>query len=724
MILPPALSPEAEARRLAVLAEYQLLNSDQNEDLDRLTQLASRLFHTPIVLISLVDRDRQLFKSRVGLDVCETIRDISFCAHAIVADDIFVVSDALADPRFRENPLVLGRPFIRFYAGKPLVTPSGERLGTLCLIDDEPRDTFTPVDRANLTDIASLVMDRLEMRRLNHMRSISQARFENIAATSPDAIICSNTRGHITFWNHAAERLFGYSAAEVDGTPLDLIVPDSWRRIYDDELSRLKNGDQPRLAGQTIELSGLRRDGSEFPAELSLSAWRESDSISVGAIIRDITDRKQHESRLFSLASLDALTGLPNRAAWRGRLDHMLGDAQPATVLLLDLDGFKEVNDTLGHSAGDHALIEVASRLRNTCPDAVKLARLGGDEFVALLKGDDPEVARRTAASLVASLARPFEFAGQILDLSASIGVSISPQHSTVPDELLGAADLALYRAKAAGKGRYELFSPMFREVAVARRAFARELRIAFENGEFEIFYQAQVDTVTRRVTGAEALMRWRHPQRGLLSPASFIDVLSEKPSAPAIGEWALRQACEAAASWGLYCPNFHIGVNLFSAQLRSGQLVATIERVLSDTGLPAASLELELVENILLRSDDTTFNTLRALRDMGVGLAFDDYGTGYASLSLLKRLPVTRLKIDRSFIRNVIQDQGDAAVVNAILYLGRSFGLHLIAEGVETEAQLAYLAEHGCGEVQGYLFGHPLPREAFAATHVVGKAP
>nr|WP_274604547.1 EAL domain-containing protein [Pseudomonas typographi] len=671
----------------------------------------------------MVGRDRQFFKARIGLDICETSREVSFCAHAIVQDDILFVPDALKDPRFCANPLVLGPPFIRFYAGKPLVTPNGQKLGTVCLIDSEPRATFSAENHRNLSDLAELVMDRMEMRRLEYVKTVSQARFENIAATSPDAIICSNVDGQITFWNRAAEKLFGYSAQEIADKSGAVIVPDSWRHIYEAELERLRRGDKMELADQTIELSGLHKDGHEFPAEFSLSTWGEGDTTSIGAIVRDITERRQNEERLFRLASLDPLTDLPNRSAWRAALAATLEADEPATVLLFDLDGFKDVNDTLGHSAGDAVLKEVAQRLKSSCVDPVMLARLGGDEFVALMAGNNVRAARALAQKLVLAISKPYDFAGQSITVGVSIGLSFAPMHGRSHEALLGAADLALYRAKAAGKGRYELFVPAFREVAVARRAFERELRLAFENSEFELFYQPQVATRTRKLTGAEALMRWRHPVRGLLSPASFMDVLSEKPLAAAVGEWALRTACKQAAQWRVEVPNFRIGVNLFEVQLRSGRLLTVVREVLADTGLPAEAIELEIVENILLHNDKTTLRLLNNLRELGVGLAFDDYGTGFASLSLLKRYPVTRLKIDQSFVRDVNTHAEDAAVSKAIIYLGESFGFDVIAEGVETEAQLDFLTHNGCLEAQGYLFGRPVPPTEFARQFVYAKA-
>ena len=716
--------PDNEDTRLRALADYHLMDTPPEEGFDRLAGLASRLFNVPIVLVSLMDRDRQFFKARVGVDICETSREVSFCAHALLQDDILFVPDATQDKRFWSNPLVVGPPFIRFYAGKPLIAAGGERLGTVCLIDTVPRRTFTAEDRKNLTDLAALVVDRMELRRLEYVRTISQARFEKIAATSPDAIICSNSVGGITFWNRSAERLFGYTAAEMASRSSEVIIPESWKKIYEAELTRLRNGEELELADSTVELSGLRKDGTEFPAEFSLSTWQEGNDTSVGAIVRDITERRHNEERLFRLAALDALTDLPNRGAWRERLEQTLAAHTPATVFLLDLDGFKDVNDTLGHSAGDAVLRDVAMRLKATCEGAIMVARLGGDEFVALLAGDSDYLARSMATELISVISQPYAFAGERIDIGVSIGVAISPRDGTYPEELLGAADLALYRAKSLGKARYEVFEPALREVAVARRAFQQELRAAFLGGEFELFYQPQVSTGDRRLTGAEALMRWHHPERGLLSPVSFMEVLSEKPIAPEVGEWVLRTACTQLAEWRRTLPDLRIGVNLFQAQTRSRRLLNVVREVLEENALPPDALELEIVETILLRNDTITAELLNGLSEMGISLAFDDYGTGFASLSLLKRYPVSRLKIDRSFVREVNTDSEDAAIVKAVLFLGQSFGMNVIAEGVETQAQLDFLKQNNCSEAQGYLFGKPVPASEFSEKFVsAGKA-
>lgn len=709
--------PDNEEARLEALATYQQLDTLPEENFDRLAGLAARLFNVPIVLVSLVASDRQFFKAQIGFCATETSREISFCAHTIMQDEILVILDALKDPRFATNPLVLESPFIRFYAGKPLVTPTGEKIGTVCLIDSQPHEVFSQSDRQNLTDITALVMERMEMRRLESLRSASQSRFKKIAETSPDAIICSNAEGNITFWNRSAERLFGYTAQEVLNRSSRVIVPESWLRIYEDEIERLRHGQELALADKTIELSALRKDGTEFPAEFSLSTWHEGQLTNVGAIVRDITERQENEARLFKMASLDALTDLPNRAAWRQCVVNFMQEARPGAMLLLDLDGFKEVNDTQGHLAGDAVLKDVGLRLRGHFDEAVIIARLGGDEFVVLLNDNDLRLVRSTAVQLIATLSEPYEFAGQHIEIGVSVGIALTPQHATRPEELLSAADLALYRAKAAGKGRYALFEPAFRDVAVNRRRFKSELKQAFENHEFELFYQPQFNTTTGALVGAEALLRWNHPQRGLLTPPSFIETLNNKPSAPAIGEWILRTACAQAAEWRAVVPHFRMGVNLFEAQFRSRKLIDVVSDVLAQLSLPPEAIELEITENILLRHDAATLKLLQALRQSGVGLAFDDYGTGYASLSFLKRFPMTRLKIDRSFIRDVHTDPGSEAVVRAILYLGRSFGMGVIAEGVETAAQLQFLKSHHCPEVQGYLLGRPLPAAAFRNT-------
>ena len=714
------LAPTVEECRLRALAEHDLLDAPPDPALTHIVELAARLLDAPAAFVSLVDRDRQVLHAKVGVDLCETPRNVAFCALTIRQDDILVTLDASRDPRFRDNPLVTGPPGIRFYAGVPLRTVDGHAIGTLCLAGPEPRLVFTEDDRKTLNDLARLARDRLELRRVEVARRDTQSRFEHVAGTSPDGIVCADAAGRITFWNAAAERMFGHPAAEAIGRPIDLIVPERMHGGHEAGLRRIAGGGADQLIGRTSELIARHRDGGEFPVELSLSTWREGGEAAFGAIVRDVSERHAVEERLYRLVHLDPLTELPNRAVLRGRVEAAVADGGAAAVLMLDLDGFKEVNDGHGHAAGDAVLRLAGARLRACVGSEGIAARLGGDEFAVVLPGvGDPLVASATAEAIVRALSEPFPVEERSLRLGASVGVALSPAHGGGADDLLACADAALYRAKADGRGRSRLFTPDLREAAQRERACREGLRRAVARGEFELHYQPQVRLSDGVLTGAEALIRWRHPELGLLAPAAFLPTLEAGPHAAEVGDWVLATACAQAAAWrraGI-C-DFRMGVNLFGAQLARGDLVATVGRALSDTGLPGPNLELEITENIILRHDGALVDALRELRVMGVGIAFDDYGTGYASLSLLKRFPLTRLKIDRGFVQNLCENPQDAAIVRAINALSRSFGLAVIAEGIETEEQRVRLIAKGCGEAQGYLFGKPMPAQEFGTLY------
>ncbi|WP_419826029.1 putative bifunctional diguanylate cyclase/phosphodiesterase [Sphingomonas sp.] len=699
-----------EDDRLAALAEYDLLSGTDDVNLDEIVRFATRLFDVPIALVSLVERDSQFFKARVGLDVCGTDRAVSFCAHAIAQDDIFVVPDATLDVRFATNPLVTGDPLIRFYAGVPLRAPSGHAIGSFCIIDRRPRNGLGDRERDDLRSLADIVVDRLEMRRLAVAGAIGQSRFENIAATSPDGIICADSEGRITFFNAGCERLFGFRSEQAIGSSLDLIVPERMRGGHGGGLKRVAAGGAPRLVGKTVELEAAHQDGTEFPIELSLSMWKEGGQASFGAIIRDISERRANEERLFKLAHRDSLTDLPNRAVLLSRIADCAKAEEPIAILMIDLDGFKNVNDTLGHTAGDRVLRQVAQRLLQCVRSIDTVARLGGDEFAVVMPGrPDGETVAHEADCMIAAIGAPCVVDGQAVHIGASIGMAFSPKDGLYAEDLLSAADLAMYQAKNEGRNCRRFFAPRLRDAAISRRAFESELRRALERNEFELHYQPQVRISDRRLLGVEALLRWRHPEHGLLTPDRFLPTIENGLLAPEIGNWVMEEACREAVNLRRLMPGLVMGVNLFGAQFRTGSLAQDVRDVLDRAGLPADGLELEITENIALRHDDTMLAPLRSLRAMGVGIAFDDFGTGYASLSVLKRYPLTRLKIDRSFIQDICSDRADAAVVNAMVYLATSLGVDVIAEGVETEAQLDLLRACGCGSVQGFLHGKPM---------------
>jgi diguanylate cyclase (GGDEF)-like protein/PAS domain S-box-containing protein len=700
-----------EDTRLAALAEYDLLSGTDDVDLSEIVQLASRMFEVPIALVSLVERDTQVFKARVGIDVCGTDRDISFCAHAIAQNEVFVVPDAALDIRFATNPLVLGEPFIRFYAGVPLRAPSGHAIGSLCIIDRRPRNGLSQAELRDLAALASIVVDRLEMRRLAVAGAVSQSRFENIAATSPDGIICADQHGRITFWNAGSERLFGFTQAEAVGASLDIIVPERARSGHGGGLQRVSAGGKPRLLGSTVELEACRKDGSEFPIELSLSMWREGEQASFGAIIRDISERRENETRLFNLAHRDVLTDLPNRAVLLSRIAECAKASEPIALLLMDLDGFKNVNDTLGHTAGDLVLRQVAKRIIDCVRPIDTVARLGGDEFAILMPLHPAhDLICSEADCLIASIGAPYIVDERMVHIGASIGIALSPQDGEHAEDLLSAADLAMYQAKGEGRNCRRFFSASLRDAAIKRRVFEGEIRRALDQNEFELFYQPQVRMTDGALLGVEALLRWNHPERGLLAPDLFLPTIESGLLAPEVGAWVLATACAEAVRLRNEVPALVMGVNLFGAQFRTGQLARDVARILDETGLPPEGLELEITENVALRHDDTMLLPLQTLRQRGVGIAFDDFGTGFASLSLLKRFPLTRLKIDRSFVEDICDDHVDAAIISALVHLATSLGIETIVEGIETQPQSDVIRACGCSVAQGYLYGRPMP--------------
>lgn len=702
-----------EDARLAALAEYDLAGGDTLVDIQHIVQLAARLFDVPIALVSIVERDRQVFKARVGLEVCETGRDVSFCAHALALppQDMLVVLDASLDVRFASNPLVTGHPNIRFYAGVPLQSPDGHSIGTLCIIDRRPRQDFPTAEQDHLKSMAALVLDRLEIRRLAAVGEAGESRFESITATSPDGIICADDKGLITFWNRAAEQLFGFSAQEAIGSSLDLVVPQRLRGGHGGGLHRVANGGEPRLVGTTVQLDAVRKDGAEMPIELSLSMWQENGVASFGAIIRDVSERRQNEERLFNLAHRDSLTGLPNRAVLMNRIAECAANSEPAAILIIDLDGFKHVNDTLGHAAGDAVLRQVASRLLECARPIDTVVRVAGDEFAIVMKSrPERDEVGRTADGVIATLVKPILVDEELVHIGASVGIALYPEDGTHAEDLLSAADLAMYQAKSEGRDCRRFFTSGLREAAVSRRTFENEVRRGIDMGEFELFYQPQVRIADGAIQGVEALLRWHHPTLGLLTPGHFLPSIESGLLAAVVGRWVIDSACSDAMLLRRRWPNLVMGVNLFGAQFRTGRLSAEIVESLNRYHLPPEALELEITENIILRHDETMLTPLFDLRALGVGIAFDDFGTGFASLSMLKRYPLTRIKIDRSFICDICDDKADAAIVSTLVSLGRSLRLEVIAEGVETEGQRDLVEACGCQFVQGYLYSKPLP--------------
>jgi diguanylate cyclase (GGDEF)-like protein len=461
---------------------------------------------------------------------------------------------------------------------------------------------------------------------------------------------------------------------------------------------------------------------AQLGAHLEVNVYPAEDG-GITIFCRDVTKQHRAQEELRHLAHYDTLTGLENRARFLEIMKLTAASGASAALVLLDLDAFKHVNDTLGHLAGDGVLRDAAGRMTARLSGRGTLARLGGDEFAALLPGvgGAAEAEALVGELLVTVGTAPFHTGARAFRINASAGIVIVPAGPRAAVEMLLAnADLALYHAKAAGGGMCRTFNAGMREEYEARRLLDAEVALALERSQFELHFQPQVGLVNGAVVGAEALLRWRHPTRGLLAPGAFLEALEASPCARAVGDWAIGEACCHAAAWRAAGLRLRVGVNLFGEQLRAGGLAETVEAALARWGLPPEALELELTENIALRQDEALLAPLWALRARGVGIAFDDFGTGFASLATLKRFPLTRLKIDRGFMDDLVVGTHDTAIVEAVLALGRGLGLEVIAEGVETAAQEAFLATLGCAEGQGYRYGRPMPPEAFLAASLV----
>ena len=508
--------------------------------------------------------------------------------------------------------------------------------------------------------------------------------------------------------NDAAILHYGYTREQfLDMSVLD-IRPTEDREAAQLVLENMTDAYQPDEAWRHLKADGMMIEVFPYLRVLVVDGLP-----AILAAVIDVTERRKAEARIAHMAHHDALTDLPNRVLFRNRLDEALegvrrqGDGRLA-VHCLDLDYFKSVNDTLGHPIGDRLLQAVADRFRWFLRESDTVARLGGDEFAVIQTAiGEPEEASKLAARLTEAISRPYKIDGHQVVIGVSIGIAVAPENGCDPDVLLKNADVALYRAKADGRNTFRFFEHEMDARLQARRLLELDLRKALTAGEFELFYQPLVDLRSNAISGFEALMRWHHPDRGMVSPAEFIPLAEEIGLIVPLGEWLLRQACCEAATWP---DHLTIAVNLSPVQFKSRNLVSAVVSALASSGLEPSRLELEITESVLLHDSDANLATLYQFRNLGVRIAMDDFGTGYSSLGYLQKFPFDKIKIDRSFIREIEERPQSRAIVRAVAGLGASLGISTTAEGVETEDQLECLREEGCTEVQGYLFSRPVP--------------
>ncbi|MEW6313352.1 MAG: EAL domain-containing protein [Pseudomonadota bacterium] len=577
--------------------------------------------------------------------------------------------------------------------------------------------TISPIldDSGNITHYVSIQQDITQRKHAEEQLRLGASVFEN----SGEAIMITDANNNIVSVNQAFTEITGYLPDEVIGRNPRLLRSSHMNRdFYREMWDALKSSG--RWSG---EIYDRRKSGEIYPEWLTITAVKDQTGSITHfiAIFSDITERKATEEKLRHMAQHDFLTNLPNRILLFDRLLQAIAQAErhgtQVALMFLDLDRFKNINDSLGHEVGDQLLLQVSQRLQNCVRSSDTISRQGGDEFLIMLPEiENAEAAAHVASKLLESMSMPFHIGDSEIHLTISIGISIYPDDGKDITTLIKQADTAMYHAKENGRDNYQFFAQEMTVRATERLSLESKLRRALERGEFLLHYQPQVDIPSGHIIGVEALIRWSHPEMGMISPARFIPVAEDSGLIVPIGEWVMHEACRQNRAWqdaGL--PKLSVSVNLSALQFRNKNLPRTVTHALEQAQLDPSCLELEITESIIMQGAEKTISALQELKNMGIKLSIDDFGTGYSSLNYLRRFPIDRLKIDQSFIRDITHNPDDAAIIRAIISLGKSLKLKIIAEGVETREQLAFLQNHDCDELQGYYFSRPLPAEECA---------
>jgi diguanylate cyclase (GGDEF)-like protein/PAS domain S-box-containing protein len=601
-----------------------------------------------------------------------------------------------------------GKPF---HIEHRIILPSGA-VKTVAARGSVLKDTDGRVVRMFGTE-----QDITEAKRSEVALREAEERYRMVVELCPDPILVQQD-GAFTFANQAAFALLGATdAGQIIGKSMFQFVNPDFHDNAREIIAAIERGEAvPRSEEKVIRL-----DGSEVVVDIHASSFMHKGQLAILLIMRDITERKKTVEQMAYLAHYDSLTGLPNRTLFHQRLAHALSIAErpgrSLEILFLDLDRFKEINDTLGHATGDLVLKETAERLQSILRESDTVARLGGDEFVVLVENvDEPHRGGTIAAKILAALAPPFMRDRHPLHITTSIGISSFPTDGKDAGTLLKKADIAMYRAKESGRDGYRYYSSEMNLHAVERITLEHALGNAITERQLCLHYQPKVDVLTNRISGMEALLRWRHPTLGWISPAKFIPLAEETGMINAIGAWAIRAACAQNKQWQKSgFEHLKVAVNLSPLQLADHNLAAHIRQILQETELDPRYLELEITESAVMANPDKAIQVLNTLRDMGVSVAIDDFGIGHSSLAYLKQFPIRAVKIDRSFVQGVPEDRGDAAITKAIIGLAHSLECDVIAEGTETRQQFEFLRDHDCNSAQGNYFSEPLNADRFA---------
>ena len=713
--------PANEFERLKAVLELGIIGSAPEPAFENLAALTRSIFRVPVALVSLLDEHQQWFKAHPGFAECFTPRENAFCNHPVATGEMLVIEDAARDPRFSSNRLVIGDPHVRFYAGVPLAIQPGVHLGTVCIVDYKPRN-FSKSEATQLRQLADQAIallrafqGRAEVKRISSELDSRSLQLERQKILFDRA--SRLTKLGAWEWNlktsefHWTDEMYGIHDLP-KGSPVSVAqINGLYEQSSRDEVERLMAKSMQEGRGYTFEGPITTATGRQRWVRLITEVECENGEVVCRyGVKQDITEQKILWDKMHFLSSCDPLTELPNRATFYAWLEELLAPSGPRTplaLLMIDVDGFKQINDTFGHHAGDECLKQIAQRLRE-CSEALLMARLGGDEFGLVLDGSDRKFVDRVVMQLQTRLRRPVRWRSHSAQLGASIGISISGSELVQPTELFQQADLAMYAAKKSGKNRVRSYLPQMKAEADSRFETIQAVSKALTQNQLELFYQPKVDLRRgRELAGFEALLRWRRPDGQVVSAGAFSAALLDPELGDRIGRWVIEEALQQARSWMRAGIDFrHIAVNLSSGQFREPGFSLRLINRIQDYGLKPEMLEVEVTESVFLEGAELQVqDILLALRSAGIRISLDDFGTGYASLSHLRTFPIDVLKIDRSFVQNFLTAPRDHAIVQSTLFLARQMELEVVAEGIELPEQCEFLRALGCHYGQGYLF-------------------